>query len=87
MKKVKLAVLISALVGTSAAFAQQTPPAKPAAQGTQIAQGAPVPPGGASTGAAAATAGTSEVGATVAGLIGIGAVVAAIVVVHTTNSH
>ncbi len=95
MNKLKLAVLVSALAGTSVVFAQQTPPAKPAAQGAQTAQTAPQPGsaaagqtrGGMSAGAGQTAAGTSEVVATVEALVVIGAVVAGVAVIHSTNSH
>ncbi len=96
MNKLKLAVLISALVGASVAFAQQTPPAKPAAQGAQTAQTARQPGsaaagqtrGGMSAGAGqTAAAGASEVATTVEALVVIGAVVAGVAVIHSTNSH
>jgi len=97
MKKVKLAVFVSALLGTSAVFAQQTPPAKPAIKGTQTAQTAQQPGsaaagqarGGMSAGAGQTAAGLVAEGAvTTEGLVGVAAAVGALgVTVSTGNKH
>lgn len=94
MKKIKLAIFASALVGASAAFAQQTPPAKPITQGTQPAK-APQQPGseaargGMSAGAGqSAPAGAAVAGATTEGLVGLGAaLVVTTGLAASTNKH
>lgn len=97
MKKVKLAVFVSALLGTSVVFAQQTSPAKPVTQTTQTAQTAQQPGtaaagqtrGGMSAGAGQTAAAAVEAGAvTTEGLVGLGAaLVVTTTAVATGNKH
>jgi hypothetical protein len=96
MKKVKLAVFVSALLGTSVVFAQQTPPAKPATPSTQTAQTAQQPRsaatgqtrGGMSAGAGQTSAAVVEGAVTTEGLVGLGAaLVVTTTAVATGNKH
>jgi len=95
MKKVKLAVFVSAFLGASAVFAQQTPPAKPATKGAQTAQTAPQPgsaAAGQARGGMSAGAGQTSAGAagavTTEGLVGVAAAVGVLgVTVSTGNKH
>ena len=94
MMKFRLAIFASALVGASAAFAQQTPPAKPITQGTQPAKTPQQPSsqaarGGMSAGAGQSAAPVAAGAATTQGLIGMGAalVVTVGVAAQPTTSH
>jgi hypothetical protein len=94
MKKLQLAVFVSALLGTSVVFAQQTPPAKPVTQTTQTAQqpgsaAAGQTRGGMSAGAGQTAAAAVEAGAvTTEGLVGLGAaLVVTTTAVATGNKH
>ena len=93
MKKIKLAVFASALLGASAVLAQQTPPAKPITQGTQPAKTPQQPStarGGMSAGAgqSAPAAAIAEGAVTTEGLVGIGAaLVVTTGVVAVGNKH
>ena len=96
MKKLKLAVFVSALLGVSAVFADSTPPAKPATQGTQPAK-TPQQPGsaaaeqargGMSAGAGQSSAAAAAGGFTTEGLVGIAAAVAVTAgSVASSNKH
>lgn len=86
-RKLSLAILLSAALGSGTAIAQEKAAAqtaaKGAAQGTQVAQagGAATTTGGASTGAAAATTGAATFGSAVVTalpFVGISAGVAAV---------
>ena len=93
MKKLQLAVLVSALAGASVVFAQQTPPAKPAAPATQTVQkpgtaAAGQTRGGMSAGAGQTSAGLVEGAVTTEGLVGVAAAVGVLgVTVNTANKH
>jgi len=94
MTRIKFAVFASALVSASAAFAQQTPPAKPITQGTQPATTPQQPAsaatrGGMSAGAGQTAAGGAAAGAvTTEGLIGVGAaLVVTTGLAASTNKH
>jgi len=69
--QLKLVVLLSSVVTSTALFAQNTPPAQPPVKPTQIAQGSGAP-GAVSSGAQATGAAAEAAGAAAAGGAGMG---------------
>ena len=90
MKKIKLAVFASALLGASAVLAQQTPPAKPITQPAKTPQqpGTAAARGGMSAGAGQSAAPAAAGAVTTEGLVGIGAaLVVTTGLVAASNKH